>query len=151
MTNLQNTRRQFLLSLAAAGASFVAGQVLAQDESQLKEPVYRVAVNNVVIAPAAAGQHPLDPALEHAESSLKRIQNDIKDYECLIVKRERIHGVLNEYEYMVAKIRNHKEEEGKVVTPLSVYLNFQKPANVAGREVIWVEGANNGKLCAHEG
>ena len=38
-----------------------------------------------------------------------------------------------------------------MVTPLSVYLNFQKPANVAGREVIWMEGANNGKLCAHEG
>jgi len=149
MTNYPNSRRQFLLAVAAAGTSLLAGQILAQDENKLKEPVFRVAANNVVIPAQAPGQHPLDPALQHAADSLKRVQNDIKDYECVIVKRERIHGVLNEYEYMYAKIRNHKD--GDVVTPLSVYLAFQKPANVAGREVIWVEGANNGKLCAHEG
>ncbi len=151
MMKFSNPRRQFLLAVAAAGTSLFASQILAQDENKLKEPVFRVAANNVFIPPQAPGQHPLDPALQHAEESLKRIQNDIKDYECLIVKRERIHGVLNEYEYMVAKIRNHKEADGRIVTPLSVYLNFGKPANVAGREVIWVEGANNGKLCAHEG
>ena len=152
MMNSQNTRRSFLLALAAAGTSIAAGQIFAQDQAKLKEPVFRVAANNnVLIAPAAAGEHPLDPALKYAEEGLKRIQSDINDYECLIVKRERIRGELNEYEYMYAKIRNHKEADGKVVSPLSVYLNFQKPANVAGREVIWVEGANNGKLCAHEG
>ncbi len=150
----QKSRRSFLLALAAAGTSLAAGQIFAQDTSKLKEPVFRVAaanVNTVLIPDAVAGQHPLDPALKYAEDQLKRIQADIKDYECLIVKRERIRGVLNEYEYMYAKIRNHKEENGKMTTPLSVYLNFQKPNNVAGREVIWVEGANSGKLCAHEG
>jgi Protein of unknown function (DUF1571) len=154
MKNSQSSRRNFLLALAAAGTSLATGQVFAQDASKLKEPVFRVAaanVNNVLIPDAAAGEHPLDPALKFAEDGLKRIQADIKDYECLIVKRERIRGVLNEYEYMYAKIRNHKEQDGKVVTPFGVYLNFQKPNNVAGREVIWVEGANNGKLCAHEG
>ena len=154
MMNSPNTRRGFLLALAAAGTSLAAGQIFAQDQSKLKEPVFRVAANNannVLIAPAAAGQHPLDPALKYAEDSLKRSQSDINDYECLIVKRERIRGVLNEYEYMYAKIRNHKEANGEVVTPLSVYLNFQMPKNVAGREVVWVEGANKGKLCAHEG
>ena len=152
MLKTQNSRRNFLLAVAAAGTSLAAGQMFAQD-AKLKEPVYRVAtkVNNVLIADAAAGEHPLDPALRFAEDGLRRIQNDIKDYECLIVKRERIRGVLNEYEYMYAKIRNHKEEGGKVTATISVYLNFQKPANIAGREVIWVEGANNGKLCAHEG
>jgi hypothetical protein len=152
MTKPQNSRRNFLLALAAAGTSLAAGQIFAQ-EAKLKEPVFRVAANtsNVSIPEAAVGEHPLDPALKFAADGLKRMQTDIKDYECLIVKRERIRNVLNEYEYMYAKIRNHKEERGKVTTPLSVYLNFQKPANVAGREVIWVEGANNGKLCAHEG
>lgn len=152
MMKTQNTRRNFLFALAAAGTSLAAGQIFAQD-SKLKEPVFRVAanVNNVHIPAPTAGQHPLDPALKFAEDALKQFQTEIKDYKCLIVKRERIRGTLNEYEYMYAKIRNHKEEGGRVVSPLSVYLNFQKPANVAGREVIWVEGANNGKLCAHEG
>ena len=150
MLNLHNNRRQFLFALAAAGTSLAAGPLSAQ-ESGLKEPVFRVAASTLEIAPAQQGQHPLDPALKYAEDGLKRIQSDIQDYECLIVKRERVKGVLNEYEYMYAKIRNHKEVDGKIVTPLSVYLNFQKPRSVAGREVIWVEGANNGKLCAHEG
>ncbi|MGI8978545.1 MAG: DUF1571 domain-containing protein [Pirellulaceae bacterium] len=153
MMNSQNTRRSFLLAMAAAGTSLAAGQIFAQ-ETKLREPVFRVAAVNattILIPEAAAGEHPLDPALRYAQDGLKRIQTDINDYECLIVKRERIKGVLNEYEYMYAKIRNHKEADGKVVAPLSVYLNFQKPANIAGREVIWMEGANNGKLCAHEG
>ena len=154
MMNSQNSRRSFLLTLAAAGTSLAAGQVFAQD-AKLKEPVLRVAaagnIGGVDIPQAGPGEHPLDPALKHASDALKRIQVEIKDYECLMVKRERIRGVLNEYEYMYAKIRNHKEENGRMVTPLSVYLNFQKPANIAGREVIWMEGANGGKLCAHEG
>lgn len=152
MMKTQNTRRSFLFALAAAGTSLAAGHIFAQD-AKLKEPVYRVAtkVNNVLINEAAAGEHPLDPALKFAEDALKQFQTEIKDYKCLMVKRERIRGTLNEYEYMYAKIRNHKEEGGQVTVPLSVYLNFQKPANIAGREVIWVEGANNGKLCAHEG
>jgi hypothetical protein len=35
--------------------------------------------------------------------------------------------------------------------PFSVYLNFLKPADEQGREVIFVEGRNNGKMTAHEG
>lgn len=153
MTKTQNTRRGFLLALAAAGTSFATCQLFAQ-EAKLREPVFRVAAaaaKAVVIPEAAAGEHPLDPALRYAEGELKRMQSEISDYEALIVKRERIKGVLNEYEYMYAKIRNRKVADGKIVVPLSVYLNFQKPANIAGREVIWVEGTNNGKLCAHEG
>jgi hypothetical protein len=52
---------------------------------------------------------------------------------------------------MHVKIRNRKLEGDKVLTPLSVYLNFLKPDNIKGREVVWVEGQNNNKLRAHEG
>jgi hypothetical protein len=38
----------------------------------------------------------------------------------------------------------------QVKIPLSVYLKFLKPANIKGREVVWVEGKNNNKLKAHE-
>src|SRR5262245_45070658 len=100
MMNSQNSRRSFLLALAAAGTGLASGQVFAQDTSKFKEPVLRVAatgnIGGVDIPPAAAGEHPLDPALKHAADALKRIQAEIKDYECLVVKRERIRGVLNE-------------------------------------------------------
>jgi hypothetical protein len=51
---------------------------------------------------------------------------------------------------MFAEIRNRKLKDGKIVTPLSVYLYFLKPSSVKGREVIFVEGQNKGKMVAHE-
>jgi hypothetical protein len=51
---------------------------------------------------------------------------------------------------MYAEVRNRKVENGKVVTPLSVYMYFLKPESIKGREVMYVEGRNNGKLVAHE-
>src|SRR5262249_44210601 len=54
-------------------------------------------------------------------------------------------------QYAFLKVRNRKEENGQVVTPLSVYMYFLKPRSIEGREVIWVEGRNGSKLTAHEG
>ncbi len=94
--------------------------------------------------------HPLDPALKRAEEGLKLIKETVSDYTATIIKRERIGGKLKEHEFIAAKIRNGKEKDGKVVVPFAVYLKFLKPQAVAGREVIWVEGANENKVIAHE-
>ena len=45
--------------------------------------------------------------------------NKIEDYQCTMVKRERINGELGEHEYMFVKVR-HK--------PFSVYTYFLAPA-----------------------
>ena len=160
MTHPQLARREFLLGMAAAGATgcFAAGALAAEPNAEggLKEPVYRVAKakNEVAKGEVAnpGGEHPLDPALKVARETLSLVQNTIDDYTCTMVKRERIKGVLGDHEYMQAKVRNRKlDENGKIKTPLSAYLKFVKPKNVEGREVVWVEGQNNGKLKAHEG
>jgi hypothetical protein len=52
---------------------------------------------------------------------------------------------------MEVKVRNRKIVGDQVVQPLSVYLSFLKPSTVKGREVIYVEGRNDGNLIAHEG
>jgi hypothetical protein len=67
-----------------------------------------------------------------------------------MVKRERIDGQLTEQHFMQAKIRNRKVVDGRVVVPFAVYMKFLKPSEMAGRECIWIEGANEGKLWAHE-
>jgi hypothetical protein len=118
-----------------------------QNRSQLTNPVFRVA-NSVE---PKKGVHPLDPALDKARSGLNHIQADIADYQCTLVKRERINGVLGDYEYMHTKVRNRKVVNGKVVVTLGVYMSFLKPEKIRGREVLYVEGANNGKMIAHEG
>jgi len=99
----------------------------------------------------AAAQHPLDPALRLARDCQEYIRKDVADYSAVIIKRERVKGKLLDHQYLFAKIRNRKVDGNRVTVPFGVYLKFLKPKSVAGREVIWVDGQNDGKLFAHEG
>jgi len=128
-----------------------SSQQPGKSPERLREPVYRVARPPLAVAKKAPQGHPLDPAIAVARQCLTNIQTNVKDYTCTLVKRERINGELGDHEFMFTKIRNPRIEKGKVVTPLSAYMYFVKPAAVKGREVIYVAGRNNGKMCAHEG
>jgi hypothetical protein len=112
-------------------------QVPAASQPPAREPVVPAQAEV-----AAAPEHPLTPVLKMAYDGLERMDKTVADYECMIVKRERIDGKLGTHQYMHAKIR-HK--------PFSVYLYFLAPDDVKGREAIYVEGRNNGKLVGHEG
>jgi hypothetical protein len=137
--------------LAAVLAVTVMCGAQQPGQTRLQEPVFRVA--KAASQPVKAGEqsHPLDPALKVAREGLERIRSEVRDYTCTIVKRERVGDTLGDYEYMFAKIRNGKEVDGREVVPFSVYLSFLKPAEIKGREVIYVKGQNGNKLCAHEG
>jgi len=155
MTGKALARREFLRVIGVAGASCIAAGACGSDNEtagSLREPVHRVAkaINNPP-APVVAAKHPLDPALDIARDALARIEQGIDDYTCRIIKQERIRGNLEPAEYMDAKIRNRKLQDGKIIKPLSVYMKFVAPDGVKGRECIWVEGQNNNKLRAHEG
>ena len=95
--------------------------------------------------------HPLDKALRLAREALVRFESTVDDYTGMVVKRERIGGTLGAEAKMDFKIRARKKEGDKVVRPLHVYLKFTEPWLTRGREVIWVENSNDGKLIAHEG
>ncbi len=144
-------RRQFVTIVGSLAASWGASSVLADENNtgQITEPVHRVA--NAANSLEPTPQHPLDRALEIAQEGLVGCRANINDYTALMVKREQVGGTLGEHEFMEAKIRNRKVVDGKVVQPLSVYLNYLKPSSVKGREVIYVEGKNNGNVIAHEG
>ncbi len=146
--------RFITLGLLLSVCVLVAANSLQADDppkrrDNLKEPVFRVSKARVKPNEANAA-HPLDAALKVARDALERIQTDIDDYSCTLIKQERINGVLQPEEYMFAEIRNRKVKDGVLVTPLSAYLYFLKPGSVKGREVIYVEGQNNGKMVAHE-
>jgi hypothetical protein len=145
----RNFFRAALYSLVAS--AFSSSFVVAQQPpaTGLSEPVFRVSKNEPSIPSAVP--HPLDPAIQLAHQSLALIRKDLKDYTAVLVKRERIGDDLGEHEFMFVKVRNRKFEENKLVTPFSVYLAFLKPTAVKGREVLFVENQNDGKLFAHEG
>jgi hypothetical protein len=140
-----NARRFFLQTLGVAGITCASSLLLAEDK-KLTEPVFRV--GNLPNPVGNAKEHPLDPALKIARDCLKYVHEKVYDYECILIKRERVGNTLNDQEWMFAKVRNRKVDE-KI--PLSVYLRFLKPESVKGQECLWVEGKNNGKLIGHQG
>ena len=145
-------RRRFValvgsLTATAATSSFAT----AAKPVNLSEPVHRVANAASLQTQSPLDLKPLDRALDIARRGLASCQSNVVDYTSLMVIRERVDGELGPHTYIAAKIRNRKVVNGRVVTPLSVYLNFLRPSSIKGREVIYVEGKNDGKIIAHEG
>lgn len=137
--------------LAQQSTESGAGPASDSVGNKLSEPVFRVSKNSPATPAPAAAPHPLDPALELARHSLSLMQSQVNDYTAVLVKRERIDDELGENEFMFIKVRNRKVVDNKIVVPFSVYLQFLQPAAAKGREVIYVENANEGKIIAHEG
>ncbi len=155
MTQSRFTRGAMLALTACACAVWLTADCRADEPKRprdnLSEPVYRVSK----VDDKAAKNHPphvLDPALRIAQSGLDHIQADIKDYTATLAKRERIDGKLLEQEFAQIKIRNRKTDaDGRIVVPFSVYMRFLGPKELEGREVIYVETENEGKIVGHAG
>ena len=86
---------------------------------------------------AAAADHPLTEALKLAKQSRESLKT-VRDYGGRFFKRDLVNGQIHSHTTIV-KFR---------AKPMSVYMRFEQPS--PGREVIYVEGQNGGKLLAHE-
>jgi hypothetical protein len=95
--------------------------------------------------------HPLTPVMELAQESLLFLKTGVRDYSCRIVKQERIDGQLKPMEFMDAKVRHSIIRNGQIVQRASLYLHFLGPEDVHDREVLWVEGNNNGRMVVRRG
>lgn len=84
------------------------------------------------------GEHPLLKAMEYASASREALK-EVKDYTAIFTKNELIKGRMLK-QVMEIKVREK---------PFSVYLR-NRSGKEAGREVIYVAGANNGNVLAHE-
>lgn len=93
----------------------------------------------------------LEEALQIARSGLAHMQANLKDYRCRMVKRERVQGVLMPESEMHLKVQCGLTEGEQIIRPMRVYLRFERPSNIAGREVIWCQDKHDGRLLAHEG
>ena len=70
----------------------------------------------------------------------RRRFHDVQDYECTVVKRERVNGALLPESLMFMKIRER---------PFSVYLFGLAPDSEKGQEVCYVTGRNKGMMRVH--
>lgn len=89
--------------------------------------------------------------LQLAEQALGQFRAEVGDYTATLIKQEAIGDVLGEEQRMSVKVQcRHRPGDPEGQYPLRVYLHFDRPESVAGREVIWAEDLHDGKLVAHE-
>jgi hypothetical protein len=136
--------------LSALFAQPSLGQLVDLDESAASTTP-QLAPDGDELDPAALTDHPLHPALRYARVRSDYIQNNLRDFECLLVKRERINGRLRDYEYILTRARLEQVEGDEVVVPFSVYMHFLAPEEVKGRKALYIEGQNEDKVLIRNG
>jgi hypothetical protein len=88
---------------------------------------------------AAAPANPMDAPLRLLAEARQTYQG-VRDYSCLLVKRERMRGQLQPENLVVMKVRTR---------PFSVYLRWLRPNGIAGQEACYVTGRNEGMMRVH--
>jgi hypothetical protein len=88
--------------------------------------------------------------LDMARAARERMSQSLDDYTARLVKREvDTKGIAGEETEMLMKVQTRlRGDTGEA--PMRVYLKFQRPDSVQGREVMWVEAANDGKMAVFE-
>lgn len=124
-------------SWAAGGPNKKAPRQKASEKIARKLDESNARNVNKEVPKTVPDDHPLKPCVDRAEASLQAIST-VKDYSAVLFKTEMIQNKLVSHN-MVTKIRHE---------PFSVYLKYEQP--YAGREVIYVDGQNKGKLLAHD-
>lgn len=115
----------FVLATFVLAASGIAGQGSPQAPGDLDhKPV---------------AKNPLDEPLSWLKDC-RRVYGDIKDYTCILAKKENIAGYLGE---------NHVLKLSFRAQPFSVYMRWLQPKSCAGMEVAFVQGQNNNRLRVH--
>jgi hypothetical protein len=95
--------------------------------------------------------HPLAPALNLARVRRAHIQEYVRDFTCILVKRERINGQLRDYEYLATKVRREQRQGDTITKPFSVYAQYLGPKKIRGRKVLYVQGENDGNMLVRNG
>ena len=90
--------------------------------------------------PAPAGTSTaMDQAIAQLHDAQLQFQT-VQDYECQLIKRERVKDVLQPEGVMTMRVRNK---------PFSVYLRCESPEADRGLAVCYVEGRNRGMMRVH--
>ncbi len=100
---------------------------------------------------SGANVHPLAWTFRYASARSDYIRNHVRDYTCRLIKRERIDGELQEYQFINVQMRCEQKRDGKVEQPMAVFLQFVAPKILADRRVLYVDGQHDGNILVRKG
>jgi hypothetical protein len=138
MRMLLSMQRGFARLLAAAGPLAVLLALAGFPAASPARPPRVARKVDVIDKPVAGRKSALVEAIDLAKASLVELEK-AKDYTCTFTKKERVGNRLHE-STMAVKCRHE---------PFSVYMKFAKPSS--GRQVLFVDGTNDGKMLVQEG
>lgn len=95
--------------------------------------------------------HPLSWTVDFAASRSEYIRRNVRDYTCRLIKRERIGGELQSYQFARIKVRSEQRSDGEVVKPMAVFMQFLAPARIKDRRILYVAGENEGQVLIRKG
>ncbi|MEO8497656.1 MAG: DUF1571 domain-containing protein [Planctomycetota bacterium] len=145
-----------LLLLAVLPAVQVKGEEAASErkvalpKESLELPSASAAIVDAQDLPEKWEKHPLARALVFATERHIFIDKQVKDFSCILTKRERINGRLHEYEYLRTNVRR-EQKIGDQTIPFAVFAEFLAPKKLKGRKVLYVEGRNDNKMLVRNG
>ncbi len=98
----------------------------------------------------AVRQLTMGDVLEMARSARQHLAVTLDDYTARFVKQEMDqNGDIGPETEMMIKVQTRLRSDAEDA-PLRVYLRFTAPESINGREVLWAEDLNDGKMAVHE-
>lgn len=137
--------------VASLGAPANWQEALAQSSSRIQGAGLRLPSPTSPATPAKPGEHPLVPAIRFARDRYDYLCHNVRDFTCILVKRERIDGHLRGYEFIRTRVRLRQLDGDRVVAPFSVYMEYLSPTKYQGRKVLFTEGKNDGRMLVRNG
>ncbi|GAA4468678.1 DUF1571 domain-containing protein [Novipirellula rosea] len=98
-----------------------------------------------------AHQQELKRLVKQAQASLDRCRQQVQDYTCTFLAQERVDGRLGPTKRCQAKVRHTYPEDENDDVSTNIYIKFQSPKSIHGREVLWDSHANDGRMLVRKG
>ncbi|WP_160168320.1 DUF1571 domain-containing protein [Novipirellula maiorica] len=148
--------------LIPASTRSVADEILASANTADRVSPPRLSVDDASlrIAPdpvisetekLTAHQQELKRLVQQAQASLDRCRQQVRDYTCTFLAQERIDGRLGPTKRCQAKVRHTYPEDENDDVSTNIYIKFQSPKSMHGREVLWDSHANDGRMLVRKG
>ncbi len=96
-------------------------------------------------------RHPLEQTIEYVASRSAFIRENVHDYSCRLVKRERIEGDLQTHQFANMNVRCEQRRADGTLQPLSVYMEFSAPKSIKDRRILYIADQNDGKVVVRKG
>lgn len=114
-------------------------------------PISFATGEDLIIPLAEENEHPLAPIIRFANDRSEYIRKNIRDYSCRLIKRERIDGELQAYQFLQVKVRCEHVNDDNVEQPMAVFMRYLAPEYLKDRRVLYVDGQRNGQMLVRKG